>query len=50
MNQDLLVYYKLFRIGLLVGGLYFIIWYLYFTKHGKNMEEVARKILEEDDQ
>ena len=48
-HQDLLVYYKVFRTGLLVAGLYFVIWYLYFSKHSKNTEEPARRILEEDD-
>ena len=50
MDQDLLVWYKILRLGLLVGGLYFVIWYLYFSKYGKNIEEPARRILEEDDQ
>lgn len=48
-NADWLVYYKVFRLALLVGALYVIIWFLYFTKRGKKSEELAKRVLEEDD-
>jgi len=48
-NTDFLIWYKVFRVALMVGVLYFIIWYLYFTKKGKKVEEPARRMLEEDD-
>jgi hypothetical protein len=48
-NFDLLTWYKVLRLALLVGALYFIIWLLYFTKWGKKSEDIARRALEEDD-
>lgn len=47
-DPDLLVWYKVFRVGFLAVVLYFIIWYVYFSKRSKQMEEPAKKILEED--
>jgi len=49
MEGDFIVWYKVLRLGLLVGALYYIIWFLYFSKKGKKVEEPARRILEEDD-
>lgn len=49
LTGDTLVWYKVLRVALLVGVLYAIIWYLYFTKHGKKHEEPAKRVLEEDD-
>lgn len=48
-NTDLLTLYKILRLALLVGALYFIIWLLYFTKWGKKKEDLAKRVLEEDD-
>lgn len=49
MEGEFLVWYKVFRVALLVGVLYLIIWYLYFTKHGKKAELPAQKMMEDDD-
>tara|TARA_Y100001972_G_C7469980_1_gene239376 strand:+ start:403 stop:555 length:153 start_codon:yes stop_codon:yes gene_type:complete len=50
MNQEeLLVYYKVFRVALLVAALYGIVYYLYFTKRGKQAENPAHRMLEEQD-
>ncbi len=49
LEGDTLIYYKVFRVALMVGALYFIIWYLYFTKRGKESEAAAKRMLEEDD-
>jgi hypothetical protein len=49
LEGDTLVYYKVFRVALMVGALYIIIWYLYFTKKGKDAEKPAKRMLEEDD-
>lgn len=51
MNPDsILVWYKVLRVALLVVALYGIIYYLYFTKRGKRLEEPARRmLLEEED-
>jgi len=49
MNEDLLIWYKIFRVVLLVAVLYAIVWYLYFTPAGKRLEEPAKRMLEEDD-
>jgi flagellar biosynthesis/type III secretory pathway M-ring protein FliF/YscJ len=48
-NLEFLTYYKIFRLAVLVAALYFIIWFLYFTKRGKKSEELAKRVLEEDD-
>jgi cbb3-type cytochrome oxidase subunit 3 len=48
-HEELLVFYKVLRVALLVGVLYGIIYYLYFTKRGKRVEEVAKRMLEEQD-
>jgi cbb3-type cytochrome oxidase subunit 3 len=49
MEMELLTLYKVLRLALLVGGLYFVIWYLYFTRKGKKAEAPAKRMLEEDD-
>ncbi|MCB1173783.1 MAG: CcoQ/FixQ family Cbb3-type cytochrome c oxidase assembly chaperone [Leptospiraceae bacterium] len=50
MSQDeILIWYKVLRVGLMVAALYGIIYYLYFTKKGKKAEDPAQRILEEND-
>lgn len=47
-KEEFLLYYKIFRIALLVVALYGIIAYLWFTRRGKQLEQVAERILEDD--
>lgn len=44
-----LLWYKVLRIALLVGVLYGIVYYLWFTKRGKQAEVPAQRMLEEKD-
>ena len=48
-QEDILLYYKVFRVGLLAVALYGIIAYVYFSRRSKTMELPARRMLEEND-
>lgn len=48
-DASLLTFYKVARVGLLVVVLYGVVWYAYFTERGKRLEEVARRMIEEDE-
>lgn len=48
-NETLLTIYKVARVGLLVVVLYGVVWYAYFTEHGRRLEDVARRMMEEDE-
>ncbi|MCR9141804.1 MAG: cbb3-type cytochrome c oxidase subunit 3 [bacterium] len=48
-HEELLIYYKVLRVGLLAAVLYGIVYYLYFTKQGKRAEDPGRRMLEEQD-
>lgn len=47
-RDEVVLYYKIFRVALLVATLYGIIAFLWFTNRGKHVEDVAMRILEED--
>lgn len=47
--EEVLVYYKVLRVGLLAVVLYGIVYYLYFTKRGRKVEDAAHRMLEEQD-
>ncbi|MBI3395632.1 MAG: cbb3-type cytochrome c oxidase subunit 3 [Spirochaetia bacterium] len=47
-TEELLVYYKVSRVALLVAVLGGIVWYLYFTQRGKRLEEPAKRMMEDD--
>lgn len=47
--EEILVYYKVLRIGLLAAALYGIIIYLYTSQRGKTIEANAARIFEEHD-
>jgi len=47
-ETELLVYYKVLRLGLLVVILYIIIWFLYKTKYGEKAEDIKNRVMEED--
>lgn len=49
-NEQLLVWYNVGRVAVLVIAMYGIIYFLWFTKRGKKAEEPARKMLEDDDE
>lgn len=50
MNPDeILIWYKIFRVAILVIALYGIIYFVYFSRYSKRLEEPAKRMLEEQD-
>lgn len=48
-SDQILLWYKVLRVAILVFALYGIIYYLWFTKKGKQAEKPAHRMLEEKD-